>query len=147
MSVWVGTFPAKICALHRKLVPDTERRHLIFFIGVWSQMQAPPFLLHFTCRQVAPRPDMAQRSPTCNLTIHCEAIYLSMALQPFVGPWTGDQPFARPLPTHRTTQTQNKRTQTSISRVGFEPTIPVFQRAKTVHASDRADTVIGILRD
>jgi hypothetical protein len=26
-------------------------------------------------------------------------------------PWTGDQPVARMLPTHRTTQTQNKRTQ------------------------------------
>jgi hypothetical protein len=26
-------------------------------------------------------------------------------------PWTGYQPVARPLPTHRTTQTQNKRTQ------------------------------------
>jgi hypothetical protein len=25
-------------------------------------------------------------------------------------PWTGDQPVARPLPTHRTAQTQNKRT-------------------------------------
>jgi hypothetical protein len=25
-------------------------------------------------------------------------------------PWTGDQPVARPLPTYRTTQTQNKRT-------------------------------------
>jgi hypothetical protein len=25
-------------------------------------------------------------------------------------PWTRDQPVARPLPTHRTTQTQNKRT-------------------------------------
>jgi hypothetical protein len=24
-------------------------------------------------------------------------------------PWTGDQPVARPLPTHKTTQTQNKR--------------------------------------
>jgi hypothetical protein len=50
-----------------------------------------------------------------------------MALQPSVGPWpffsflilytvgrtpwTGDRPVARPLPTHRTTQTQNKRTQ------------------------------------
>jgi hypothetical protein len=30
-----------------------------------------------------------------------------------------------------------------MSRVGFEPTIPVFERAKTVHASDRAVTVIG----
>jgi hypothetical protein len=29
-------------------------------------------------------------------------------------PWTGDQPVARPLPTHRTTQTQNKRRQTSM---------------------------------
>jgi hypothetical protein len=25
-------------------------------------------------------------------------------------PWTGDQPVARPLPTHRTTQKQNKPT-------------------------------------
>jgi hypothetical protein len=82
-----------------------------------------------------------------------------MILQPFVGPWplfqsltlhtvgrtpwTGDQPPARPLPTHRTTQTQNKRTQTSMSRVGLEPTIPVLERAKTVHALDRAATVTG----
>jgi hypothetical protein len=52
-----------------------------------------------------------------------------MALQPFVGPWsllqfrnlfytdgktpwTSDQPVLRPLPTHRTIQTQNKRTHT-----------------------------------
>jgi hypothetical protein len=60
-------------------------------------------------------------------------------------PWTGDEPVARPLPTQRTTQTQKKRTQTSIPRVGFEPTIPVFGRAKTVHALDRAATVIGEL--
>jgi hypothetical protein len=85
-----------------------------------------------------------------------------MALQPFVGPWpllqfrnnfytdgrapwTSDQPVARPLPKHRTTQTKNKRTQTSTPRVGFEPTIPVFQRAKIVHALDRVATVIGNL--
>jgi hypothetical protein len=60
-------------------------------------------------------------------------------------PWTGDQPAARPLPTHRTTQTQNKCTQTSMLRVGFETTIPVFERAKIVHALDRAVTVIGCL--
>jgi hypothetical protein len=80
-----------------------------------------------------------------------------MALQPLVGswplfsflilytvgrtPWTGDQPVARPLPAHRTAQTQNKRTQTSIPQVGFELTIPVFGQAKT--ALDRAATVIG----
>jgi hypothetical protein len=58
-------------------------------------------------------------------------------------PWTGDQPVARPLPTQRTTQTQNKSTQTTMSRMGFEPTIPVFERANTIHALDRAATVIG----
>jgi hypothetical protein len=33
---------------------------------------------------------------------------------------------------HRTTQTQNKLTQTSMPRVGLESTISVFERAKTV---------------
>jgi hypothetical protein len=40
---------------------------------------------------------------------------------------------------------QNKRTQTSISQVGFEGTIPVFEQAKTVHVLDRAATVIDKL--
>jgi hypothetical protein len=44
---------------------------------------------------------------------------------------------------HRTTQTQNKSRQTSMPRVWFEPTTPVFERAKTVHASDRAAIVVG----
>jgi hypothetical protein len=44
---------------------------------------------------------------------------------------------------HRTAQTQNKRTQTSMPRVGFELTIPVFKRAKTFHALHSAATVIG----
>jgi hypothetical protein len=56
-------------------------------------------------------------------------------------PWTGDQPVARPLPT------QNKRTQTSMPQMGFEPTIPVFEKAKTVPALDGAATVIGVLLD
>jgi hypothetical protein len=60
-------------------------------------------------------------------------------------PWTSDQPVARPLPRHRTTQTQNKRTQTFMPCVGVEPTIPAFEPAKTVHASDRAATEIGIV--
>jgi hypothetical protein len=81
-----------------------------------------------------------------------------MAVQPFVGlqfhnlfytdgrtPWTSDQPVARPLPTHRTTQTQNKRTQTSMAWVGLETTIPAFERAKRVHDLDRAVTVSGLL--
>jgi hypothetical protein len=83
----------------------------------------------------------------------------SMALQPFdedfssflsflilyrVGktPWTGDQPVARPLRTHKTTQTEY-RTQTSMLWVWFEPTIPVCERAKTVHSLDHAATLIG----
>jgi hypothetical protein len=41
------------------------------------------------------------------------------------------------------TQTQNKHEQTSMPTVGFEPTIPVFERANTDHALDRAATVIG----
>jgi hypothetical protein len=57
--------------------------------------------------------------------------------------WTGDQPVGRSLPTHRTTQTHNKRTLISMSQVGFDPTIPTFERAKTVHALDRAATVVG----
>jgi hypothetical protein len=44
------------------------------------------------------------------------------------------------------TQTQNKHKQASIPWVVFEPTIPVFERAKTVHhALDHATTVIGYL--
>jgi hypothetical protein len=31
-----------------------------------------------------------------------------------------------------------------MPQVGFEPTIPVFEQAKTVHALSRAVTVIGI---
>jgi hypothetical protein len=57
-------------------------------------------------------------------------------------PWTGDQPVARPLPAHRRAQTQDKYTQTSMPQVGFEPTNPVFERAKIVHDLDRAATVI-----
>jgi hypothetical protein len=41
---------------------------------------------------------------------------------------------------HTEQHKQNKSTETSM---GLEPTIPVFERAKTVYASDRAATVIG----
>jgi hypothetical protein len=60
-------------------------------------------------------------------------------------PWTDDQLIARPLPKHRTTQT-HKNTHTHTPNihtldVGFEPTIPASERAKTVHALDRSATV------
>jgi hypothetical protein len=54
----------------------------------------------------------------------------------------GDQPVGKQLPSHRTAETQNKRTQTTMPRVRFDPTIPVFERTKTDHALDRAATVI-----
>jgi hypothetical protein len=41
------------------------------------------------------------------------------------------------------TYTQNKRTQTPMPRVGFESTILAFERGKTVHALDRAATVMA----
>jgi hypothetical protein len=73
--------------------------------------------------------------------------FLSFLILYTVGrtPWTGDRPVVRPLPTHRTTQTHNKRTQISMPRVGFETTIPVFQPAKTVHGLDPATPMIGQL--
>jgi hypothetical protein len=57
----------------------------------------------------------------------------------------GDQPVARPLPTHRITQTQNKRTQTFMSRVRFKFTTPVFELANRVHALDRAAAMISTI--
>jgi hypothetical protein len=38
---------------------------------------------------------------------------------------------------------QHKRAQTSIPSVGFEPMISVLERSKTVHALERAATMIG----
>jgi hypothetical protein len=51
----------------------------------------------------------------------------------------GDQPIARPLPD------TNKYKQPPMPLVGFEPTIPAFERAKTFHALDRAATVVPVL--
>jgi hypothetical protein len=53
-----------------------------------------------------------------------------------------DQPVSRPLPTRRTTQTQNKCTQTSMPRMGFKLTFPAFEQVNTVHTLDRAATVL-----
>jgi hypothetical protein len=53
----------------------------------------------------------------------------------------GDQPVARPLPA--LDNTNREEMQTSMSRIGLEPTIPVFERTKTFQALDRAATVTG----
>jgi hypothetical protein len=55
-------------------------------------------------------------------------------------PWTSDQLVARPLPKHRIITYTH---QTSMPSVGFEPTIPASERAKTVLALDRSATVTG----
>jgi hypothetical protein len=44
---------------------------------------------------------------------------------------------------HRATQTQKKRGQTSVLRMGFEPTIPVFEWVKTFHVLDGAATFLA----
>jgi hypothetical protein len=85
-------------------------------------------------------------------------ILSSMSLQAFVGParsisfvilytadrtsWTGNQSHAKPLPTHRTTQTQNKHADIHASS-GMKLITPVFERTKTIQASDKAATVVG----
>jgi hypothetical protein len=46
---------------------------------------------------------------------------------------------------HTHTHTHTHTHQTSLPWVGFDPTIPASERAKTVHALDRAATVIGYL--
>jgi hypothetical protein len=57
----------------------------------------------------------------------------------------GNQPVARPLYLHKGQHKQNIHTQTCMLRVRFESTIPVLQRAKTVHASDREVTAECII--
>jgi hypothetical protein len=108
-----------------------------------------PSILPSYCSQIPPTPR------------YHSFIHSSMALQPFVEPWPlllfrnifytdgktpweGDQPLARSLPTHRATQTQNKSSQTTMPWEEFDPTIPMLERAKTVHVLDHAATVIGL---
>jgi hypothetical protein len=77
----------------------------------------------------------------------CWALPLFSFLTLYTGdrtPWTGDQPVARPLSKH-TTQTQNKRIHTPNIHAlnGIRTSITASERAKTVHALDRATTVTG----
>jgi hypothetical protein len=79
-----------------------------------------------------------------------------MALQPFVGPWPllhsviiftqAIELLGRVIsPSQgRYLHTEKTHIQTSMPWMGFEPTIPAFELAKTVNAVDRAATQIGI---
>jgi hypothetical protein len=51
-------------------------------------------------------------------------------------PWTGDQPVVMPLSTQNNTIMKEGRQRAEL-RVGFELTIPVFERAKTFYALER----------
>jgi hypothetical protein len=85
-------------------------------------------------------------------------IMTSMVLQPSLGPWPlldfrnlfyidGRNPWTisslQGLYLHAGQHKENKRTETSPFWAESEPTIPMFVLAKTVHALDRAATVIG----
>jgi hypothetical protein len=86
--------------------------------------------------------------------VSLKASFFSLALQSPLGPdftdgrtpWTSDQLVARPLPKQRTTQTQNKHIKTFTPRLGFEPTIPASDRAKTVHVLNRSAAVTSSLK-
>jgi hypothetical protein len=53
----------------------------------------------------------------------------------------GDQLFVRTLSMQRIAQTENKRIY--MLRVGFKPTTPAFECAKTVYTLDHVATVVG----
>jgi hypothetical protein len=102
-----------------------------------------------------------QRTPYIYLTTHPPIhpsihppTYLPMTLQPFVGPCALFQfpdlftqsvgLLGREISPSQGRylhaghqKTQNRRTYTSMPQVGFEPSIPVFEQVKTVHAIDR----------
>jgi hypothetical protein len=122
------------------------------FLATFGKTLLPPCLSSLRKRNVPPKRQYTYRS-TRHVSIYQWLYIPLLGLGRFfsffifytVGrtPWTGDQPVTKPLPAHSTAQTQNKRTRTFMPQVGFEPIIPVFERAKTVHALDLAATVIS----
>jgi hypothetical protein len=69
--------------------------------------------------KIGAREEIRDSYMSANITIYGSTVLgrcFSFLILYAVGrtPWTGDQPVARPLPTHRTTQEQNNRTQTSV---------------------------------
>jgi hypothetical protein len=101
------------------------------------------FIVNFSMDMILCKIYLSIYGSTALLFDHCRFFIFSIFCTVDRTPRTRDQPVARQIPTHETTQTQNKRTQTSIPRVGFEPTIPAFERAKTVHALGSAATMVG----
>jgi hypothetical protein len=94
---------------------------------------------------------------TCRKMINFLSIYGSIALvdfRPFfsvliytqsVGLLGREISSSQGLYLHREQHKHNKPTHISMPRVGFEPKIPAFERAKAVHALGRAATVTGLI--
>jgi hypothetical protein len=78
-------------------------------------------------------------SPLLNLGPYFSFLIFLHCRQDSLG---GDQP-SQGRYLHTGQHKQNEGTQTSTPQMGFEPTIPVFERAKTIHAVDLAAVVIG----
>jgi hypothetical protein len=99
----------------------------------------------FSCSKNCLAPSLFPVAPTLEHRVHVKRFVSLQFLNPKkVGrtPWMTDQPIANPLPE----QTHNKHKQRSIPWVGFEPMIPVFDRAKAIHVLNRAVTVVGAAR-
>jgi hypothetical protein len=93
--------------------------------------------------------------------IECTHFFFLLALQPLwalaaflfpdlftIGrtPWTCDQPVAKPLPKHRTAQTQNKHIYYTLNinaQGGIQTRNHGLRAIETVHAWDRSATATG----
>jgi hypothetical protein len=84
-----------------------------------------------------------------SLSLYDSTALLTLAGFQFLNPYTVGGLLGRGISPsqgrylHTEQHKQNKRTQTSMPRVGFVHTTPMFERAKMVHTLDRAATVIG----
>jgi hypothetical protein len=63
-------------------------------------------------------------------------------------PWTGDQPFTSPSPTHRTAQTQNKHTQINTSNGirTHDPSIRAGGNSSCLRPRGHCDRLIEVYR-
>jgi hypothetical protein len=98
-------------------------RGLLFRLGITSWFSGPLLKSIFFCSHLK----MASYAETCSE--QKKVLSNKGSLNQLVAPRRNNNPLR----------------QTSMPWVGFEPTIPVFDRAKTFHALYRADTVIGPL--
>jgi hypothetical protein len=102
----------------------------------WTHTNFHPFFLSLSLSPVAPSLE------------HRAFVKFFISLQ-FFNPKTAVELLRRGISSsqsrflHRRKQTPNNRAQTSMLWVGFEPTFPEFERAKTVHFLVLVATVIG----